>query len=233
MRKTVLALCGVAALMLAGCTSASNQSAGLAKALPALPANPDPTKRYCKVWVPPKTRMVPKLVQTCGSSMKTECITVMETQAKEVMVRGPIEREVDPCRRQCTDTLVQAKPGGYRWECDGDCWQYKYRAPEYKWCSKTVEEDKVRYCYTHPAEYETVVETRPVKRQRQTYVPPKYEVKWVEEVYEPGRWEWQATEACGPSKDCRTWSDKHVYKSDCGGCPKPAPALDCGCPKTN
>lgn len=233
MRKTVLALCALGVFVLAGCTSAANSGTGLAKALPDLPVNPDPSKRYCKVWVPAKTRMVPKLVQTCGSSMKEECITVNQTRAREVMVQGPIERPVDPCRQRCTDTLVQTKPGGYRWECDDECWQYRHRAPEYKWCSKTVEENKVSYCYTHPPKYETVVETRPVTRTRNTYVPPQYETQWVEEVYEPGHWEWKATPSCGPSKDCRTWSKKHVYKSDCGGCPPPAPALDCGCARTN
>ena len=233
MRKTVLALVAVAAFVLAGCSATSNTGAGLARALPDLPDNPDPSKRYCKVWVEPKTRMVPKLVKTCEGGTKTECITVMKTTAREVMVEGPIERPVDPCRQTCTDTLVQCKPGGYRWECDGECWQYRYRKPEYKWCSKTVEEKKINYCYTHPPKYETVVETVPVKRNRQSYVPPKYEVQWVEEVYEPGRWEWRATESCGPGKDCREWSGKHVYESKCGGCPPPAKALDCSCPRTN
>ncbi len=233
MRMTALALCcAIGVLVLGGCTSAGTNS-GLAQALPDLPDNPDPTKRYCKVWVPPKTRMVPKLVQVCGGRMETENITVMKTTARDVMVEGPIERPVDPCRQRCTDTLVQVKPGGYRWECDGDCWQYRYRAPEYKWCSKTVEEKKVKYCYTHPPKYETVVETTPVKRCRQKYVPPQYETKWVEEVYEQGRWEWRATTKCDPAPDCREWSPKHVYESKCGGCPKPAPALDCSCPRSN
>lgn len=233
MRKTVLALGAIAAFVLAGCTASSNSGAGLRAALPDLPDNPDPTKRYCKVWVPPKTRMVPKLVQKCGSTMKEECITVMQTTAREEMVQPAIERKVDPCRQTCTDTLVQCKPGGYRWECDGECWQYKYRPPEYKWCSKTVQENKIDYCYTHPPVYETVVETRPVQRKRQTYCPPKYDVQWVEEVYEPGRWEWRATTKCDEPKDCRPWSKKHVYSSQCGGCPPPSPALDCSCPRTN
>ncbi len=235
MRKTALALVVLSALVLAGCVSGSGaRGTSLARDLPRLPDNPDPTKKYCKVWVPAKTRMVPKLVKVCGSSMKTETVKVMKTTARDVMVEGPQERQVDPCCPTCTDTLVQAKPGGYRWECDGECWQYKYRAPEYKWCSKTVKEKKIAYCYTTPAKYETVVETRQVCRPRQTYVPPKYETKWVEEVYEPGHWEWRAGQSCGTgNNDCRTWSPKHVYESDCGGCPKPAKALDCGCPTTN
>ncbi|MDA1196029.1 MAG: hypothetical protein O2894_12725 [Planctomycetota bacterium] len=232
MRTSMLVLAALVASALTGCTSAGTQN-GIAQALPSLPANPDPSKRYCKVWVPAKTRMVPKLVQTCGSSMKSEPVTVMQTSAREVMVKGPVEHPVDPCCQTCTDTLVQAKPGGYRWECDGGCWQYKYRPAEYKWCSKTVQEDKVRFCYTHPAEYETVVETRPVTRCRKTYVPPQYDVKYVEEVYEAGYWEWRATEKCGPTTDCRDWSGKHVYESECGGCPRPSPALDCSCPRSN
>ena len=233
MRKTVLALGAIAAFVLAGCTSANSHQAGMARALPQLPANPDPSKKYCKVWVPPKTRMVPKLVKTCEGGMKEECITVMKTSMRDVMVEGPIERPVEPCRNQCTDTLVQCKPGGYRWECDGECWQYVYRAPEYKWCNKVVEENKVNFCYTHPPKYETVVETVPVQRKRQTYVPAQYEVKWVEEVYEPGRWEWRAGESCGEPQDMRKWGAKHVYETECGGCPKPSPALDCSCPRTN
>ena len=55
MRMTALALCcAIGVLVLGGCQSASTNN-GIAQALPHLPDNPDPTKRYCKVWVPPKS----------------------------------------------------------------------------------------------------------------------------------------------------------------------------------
>jgi hypothetical protein len=238
MRTTALALLVVLGAALVGCRS-SGPDGQFARALPGdLPPSPRPGVRYCKVWVPATWRRVPHLVQATQGGMKNESITVMKTTAHEVMVQGPQKHTVDQCKPSCTTTLVETKPGGYHWEKDASgCWTYVYRHPEYRWCEKTVREQDVKFCYTTPPKFETVVETRPVKRCRQTYVPPKYDVVYKKEIYEPGHWEWRATSACGrapqATRDGRAWSDKLPIKRRCPPCAKPAPALDCGCPRTN
>ena len=234
MRTIALALLVAGAAALAGCQGSGGQ---YARALPGdLPASPEPGQRYCKVWVPPQYRTVPKLVKASGPSMKTETITVLKTTANEVMVQGPEEHNVSQGAHTCNSTLVQTKPGGYHWEKDSaGCWQYKHRLPEYQWCDKTVQEDGVKFCYTTPPKYETVVETRPVQTCRQSYVPPKYEVRYEQELYKPGHWEWRSQKACGsmPTQDTRAWSSEQLVKERCVRPAPAAPALDCGCPRSN
>ena len=226
----------VGAVVLAGCSAgrANLQSQhfdyGTAAVLPPdLPENPEPCMKYCKKWVEPTYRMVPKLVQ-CGCA--TERVieeTVMETRAREVCVKPRRCDTYERCGQTCDQELVQIKPGGFRWVgnagCDckgGDCWQYCEQCPEYKWCNKRVEENGIRYCVEQPPEYKTVVETVPVKRKRVEFVPPKYEIKYVRELYQPGHHEWVGT--CDPScsLDRRKWSK-----------PFKGTALTCDCPTTN
>jgi hypothetical protein len=199
-----------------------------------LPANPDPTKKYCKVWVPATYRKVPKLVQCAPGCEKSVDVTVMETTAREVLVRPCSRKCATTCGTTCNEALVQVKPGGYRWEDCGGCWQYKYRPPQYKWCHKTVKEDGIGYCLETPAEYETVVETRPVRKTRTEYVPPKYRVAYVNEVFTPGHYEWRAEGECACTPDRRRWSTPRLQSKTTTGCPpRPKVALDCGCPPIN
>lgn len=237
MRTIALALVAAAAIALGGCSSTCEGGpcgVGVERALTAdLPANPQPDTKYCKVWVPPTYRKVPVLRQATRGGVVCEDVTVMETHAEEVMVKPPVRRTVTACDEQCEKTLVMVKPGGYRWEKDGECcWQYKYRAPEYKWCEKTRQEEGIQFCYEHPAKYETVVTSKPVQRARRKYIPPKYEVEWVEREFTPGRWEWKTTRACEPTKDRRKFKTYELENHCRKACPPPK-ALDCGCPRTN
>ncbi len=237
MRTIALALMTVAAIALTGCSSTCDGGPcgpGVERALTAdLPPNPAPGAKYCKVWVPPTYRKVPRLVQTRSGGVACEDITVMRTTAEEVMVKPPVRRTVTGCDTQCEKTLVMVKPGGYRWEKDGDCcWQRKYRAPEYKWCEKTRQEEGIQFCYEHPAEYKTVVTTKPVTRARRKYIPPTYKTEWVKEEFTPGRWEWRATKACNDLPDRRELKT-YELENDCRPACPPKKALDCGCPSTN
>lgn len=230
-RGVLLALLCMLVIGLGGCAS---QSAGIeqTRSLPTdLPPNPDPTKKYCKVWVPPTYRKVPKLVQCDGGYTTQEEVVVNRTTAHEVMVKPAEQRRNQTCGTDCEDSLVQVKPGGYRWEHDGTCWQYKYRCPEYKWCKRKVQEEGIKYCYDIPAEYETVATTQQVKQMRDVYVPAKFKTIWVDEVWEPGRWEWRAHDAPGCTPDRRQWGPPQNMGRQCA--PRRAPALDCGCPTTN
>jgi len=223
-----------AAIALTGCAANTERVTGTAWGVPQdLPANPAPGKRYCKVFVPPTYRMVPKLCKVDAGGMKTEQITVMKTTAKEVCVRPSETRTVRGCDSRCEKTAVQVKPGGYRWEKDcKDCWQYKYRPPAYKWCDKTVQEEGIKFCYQTPPEFKTVVTTKPVCRERKSYVPPQYKVTWVKEEFTPGHCEWLAKDGCGKTCDRRGAKNYTMKRVRSRSCPAPK-ALDCGCPTTN
>jgi hypothetical protein len=232
LRWALLALlCGSVAA-LAGC---SHGSSGLeqTRSLPTdLPCNPDPTKKYCKVWVEPVYRKVPKVVMAAAPSTTKEEVLINRTTAYEVQTKPAEVRRGQTCGTDCDDNLVMVKPGGYRWEHDGTCWQYKYRCPEYKWCKKKVQEDGIKYCYEIPAEYETVAKTEQVTELRDRYVPAQYKTVWVDEVFEPGHWEWRAHDAAGCTPDRREWRGPTNVGRTCAPRAK-ARALDCGCPTTN
>ncbi|MDJ0521843.1 MAG: hypothetical protein QNJ90_07185 [Planctomycetota bacterium] len=238
MRTLALVFVAVTAIALAGCSGSRCEGEGCGvdqvRALnPDLPANPSPDTKYCKVWVPPTYRKVPVMRQVSKGGVECENVTVMRTEAKEVMVAPPVRRTVTACDEQCEKTLVMVKPGGYRWEKDGDCcWQYRYRSPEYKWCEKTRKEEGIEFCYEHPPEYKTVVTSKPVQRARYNYVPPKYEVEWVKQEFTPGRWEWKAEKVCKPTEDKREFRS-YTLKNECKPKCPPKKALDCGCPSTN
>lgn len=220
---------------LAGCQTAARErglpphfeSRNMMGSLPLdLPEHPDPCVQYCKEWVPPTYRMVPTLVQKdCGD---TQCVTetVFETTACEVLVKPRTGRKFEKCGTSCEEELVQVKPGGFRWVRGGDdckeCWQYCDAPPEYKWCSRKVEEDGIRYCVEDPPEYKTVVKTVPVQRTRTEYRPPRFEIEYVRELYQPGHHEWVPRCQKGCIEDPRKFAPAMS-----GG------ALDCGCPSTN
>ena len=232
LRMALLALLCVSVVGLGGC-STRRVPVEQSRNLPGdLPANPDPTKKYCKVWVPPVYRKVPKVVVAEAGYMDQEQVLVNRTTAYEVQTKPAELRRGQTCGTDCDDNLVMVKPGGYRWEHDGTCWQHKYRCPEYKWCKKKVQEDGIKYCYEIPAEYETVASTEQVERTRDRYVPAKYKTIWVEEVWQPGRWEWRSHYACGCTPDRRPWRGPVNVGRQCAPRAKSA-ALDCGCPSTN
>jgi len=233
LRGALLALLGIALVGLGGCASGQGrltQTSGLPR---DLPANPDPTKKYCKVWVEPTYRKVPKLVTATAASVVVEPVTYNRTTAYEVQVKPAEARRGTTCGTDCDDNLVMVKPGGYRWEHDGTCWQYKYRCPEYKWCKKNVREEGIDYCYEIPAEYETVAATERVTKMRDRYVPATYKTVWVEEVFTPGHWEWRAQQACGSVPDQREWRGPENVGRDCRPCAPKTRALAAGCPTTN
>jgi hypothetical protein len=234
LRFALLALLCVSVTGLVGCTNGWSGAGGARTgAMPAdLPAIPDPTKKYCKVWVPPVYRKVPKVVVCAPASMRTEEIVVNRTSAYEVMTKPAELRNGQTCGTDCEDSLVMVKPGGYRWETDGTCYQYKYRCPDYKWCAKKVQEDGIKYCYEIPAEYETVASTEQVTKLRDCYVPATYKTVWVEQVYTPGHWEWQSHAASECVPDGRQWRGPTNMGRSCAPAPKPA-ALDCGCARSN
>ena len=62
----------------------------------------------------------------------------------------------------------------------------------------------------------------PVRRTRTEYVPPRYEVKYVRELYKPSETVWVPRCEGGCMVDARKWSPV-----------MPGGALDCGCPSTN
>ncbi len=233
----LLGLLVVTAGGLAGCqgTGYAKQCQGTLGSLPPdLPASPDPTKKYCKVWVPPTYRNVPKLVKCAPGCTTTEDVKIMQTRAYDVLVEPGRGKCATTCGTTCEESLVQVKPGGYRWEDCGGCWQYKWRPPQYKWCQRKVRDEGIDYCFETPAKYKTVVETRPVVKQRTKYVPPKYRISYAKEIYKPGHYEWRAEGECACTPDRRKWSTPRVQAKKCGGCPpRPRVALDCGCPPIN
>jgi hypothetical protein len=191
--------------VLAGCSSGSG---GCGRSLPLdLPADPDPCLKYCRVWVPPVYRDVPRLVQKCPGTVRKTDEVGYETRYREVMVKPPREHGVCVDGKTCDSTIVQVSPGGWQWQGAGDCWKYCWVPPCYKRCEKVVQEDRICYCVDEPAEFKTVAETVPVGRCREEYVPAQYEVVWVKELYQPGHYEWVASMEC----DC----------DSCGPCPPP------------
>lgn len=232
LRWALLALLCVSVAGLAGCASRNAGIQDTMRAPSDLPTNPDPTKKYCKVWVPPVYRKVPKVVVAEAGYTTEEPILVNRTTAYEVETKPAELRRGQTCGTDCEDSLVMVKPGGYRWQHDGTCWQYKYQCPEYKWCAKKVQEDGIKYCYEIPAEYETVAKTEQVTKMQPRYVPAKYKTVWVEEVWKPGRWEWRSHAAADCTPDSRRWQGPVNMGRKCAP-PPAAPALDCGCARTN
>jgi hypothetical protein len=163
-----------------------------------LPKDPDPCLKYCKTWVPPVYRDVPSLEMTPG------CLHSVD---RKVMKTCFVEREVKPreCNYltkencPCDATAVEVCAGGWKWQEVGcDCWKYCYQPPSYKWCPKTVTEEKICYCAETPPEYETVAVHCPSTTCDVKYVPPTYNVVWNRECYRPGHYVWvPQDDACG------------------------------------
>jgi hypothetical protein len=165
--------------------------------------------KYCKVWVPPVYRKVPRLERVCGGPRRTEK-TVIETCFVTECTKGQRYGCTTPSC-DCDEVAVQVCPGGYRWQqADDGCWRYCACEPRYKWCKKQVHEDGITYCGEIPPEYHTV----PVRTEKRVcdtvYEPSSWTTVWCDECYQPGHWEW-------------------VSKYDCSA---PAPSCDCCAPRT-
>ncbi len=190
------------AFVLAGCQSSGVGCGDCAGALPPtnLPPSPDPCATYCKEYVAPVTRKVPKLVKLASCGWKESQVCVHEVSYDDVVTKpATCGCAKKTCGTTCNESLVMIKPGGYRWLQNQDgCWKYEYCKPEYKWCERTTKEEGIEYCYDTPAEYETVARTRKVMKTRREYVPAKYGIKYVDEVYQPGHYRWRASVDCSP-----------------------------------
>ncbi len=206
-------------LFLAGCATSTQR--GTARALPQdLPRNPDPCMEYCKEWVPPLSRKVPKLVKCAPGGVKESTYTVMETEYEDVLVKPRQFGCRTGCGTSCEEQLVETKPGGYRWvQTTGGCWKYEYCPPAFKWCTRTVKEEGVDYCVETPPEYKTVARSKPVVKTRRQYVPPKYEIRYVDQQYVPGHYRWKASQAgSGSSCGCRPAGKKTKILETCERC---------------
>jgi hypothetical protein len=163
-----------------------------------LPSDPAPCLKYCRVWVPPVYRDVPRLTPVCGGPRQVEK-HVTETCFKTVCKPGQKYGCTTPSC-DCEEVAVQVCPGGYRWQqVEGGCWRYCETKPTFKWCKKQIHEDGIDYCVDEPPEYEVVA----VKTERRicdtVYEPPTYKTTWCKELYTPGRWEWVLKNDCSPA----------------------------------
>ena len=147
----VLAAC--ATLFLGGCTTNWKTSPqGLGRGLPNdLPDNPDLCATYCKEWVPPVYRKVPVLKQCAPGRIVDVPYTARRTVVENVQIRPRCVANRAGCGTSCEESLVQVKPGGYRWgQTDSGCWKNEYCCPEYKWCNRVVSEEGIEYCVERP-----------------------------------------------------------------------------------
>jgi hypothetical protein len=197
--------CGSATSCDMACAPCRGACGGCGPAAPPsdLPKDPALCMKYCRVWVPPVYRDVPRLTPVCGNPCRTEKL-VTETCFRTVCTPGKCYGCTTP-ERDCEAVAVQVCPGGYRWqEVEGGCWRYCECKPSYKWCKKQVHEDGIDYCMNEPPEYRTEV----VKTDRRVcdvvYEPPTYKTTWCKECYTPGHWEWRLEHACDPCppKEC-------------------------------
>jgi hypothetical protein len=164
---------------------------------PDLPADPEPCARYCRVWVPPVYRKVPKLCQVSPECYRCEPETVQRIRFREVCVK-PCEQVA--CRtpdRRCEEAAVQVTPGGWRWKQDEcGCWKYCYEPPCYQWCNKVVTEEGIDYCVERPPEYRTEAWWEDETCTRMRRIPPRYKIVYEEECYRPGYWQWVVQDSC-------------------------------------
>lgn len=209
-------IAGFGLLLLTGCSNLRTGSGSSVGTLPGdLPPNPDPCMSYCKEWVPPVMRKVPKLVKCRPGTVKETPYTVMETSYDDVLVSPRTCDCRTGCGTTCEEQLVEQKPGGYRWvQTAGGCWKYEYCAPKFKWCKRTIREEGVDYCVETPPEYKTVARSRAVQKTRRQYVPPQYEIRYVEQEYSPGHYRWVSSPSKGPAScGCRPSKTNKILES--------------------
>jgi hypothetical protein len=185
---------------------------------PSLPDDPEPCAQYCKCWVPAKCREVPKLCMVCPGHTRCDPVCVNKTVYCDECVKPRTCRPICIPGSKCDETIVQTSAGGYRWIRECNCWKYCYVPPCFQYCNKSVTENGVRYCSEEPPVYRTTARTCPRIEYRTTYVPPRYEVRWVKEVYDPAHWEWQRSRACC---DCICPCDHPEIPKTTTVCPPP------------
>jgi len=157
----------------------------------------------------------------------TRTETICRTHVKDVCVKPRAQKVCRTPDLRCDQTVVQTKPGGYRWkQTPNGCWKYCYEPPCYQWCNKVVTKKGIEYCTETPPEYKAVAWTEPVQVSRQTCTPAKYKVAWRKELYTPGHWEWQPSQACGDC-ECPTVCPKIPVKR------RPCAPRVAGAPSTN
>jgi len=191
---------------------------------PDLPPDPEPGTTYCKEWVEPVYRDVPRLAMVRPPCTTTVPETVCRLRFEDVCVKPSTCR---PCRtpdKACEMAVVQTKPGGYVWKQDGaGCWKYCYEQPCYQWCDKRVTEEGIEYCVEDPPEYRTVAYREETTEARQVCVPGEYAVEWCREVYIPGHWVWKATKDCGPCDVTAPCPEMPRIERPCSGVAAGAP----------
>lgn len=192
-----------------GCSS---HGCGCGPAAPPsdLPKDPAPCMKYCKVWVPPVYRDVPRLTCQCGHACPVEK-EVTETCFRTVCTPGKCYGCTTP-DRDCEAVAVQVCPGGYRWqEVEGGCWRYCESKPSYKWCKKQVHEDGIEYCSNEPPQYHTEVVKTDKRVCDVTYEPSSYKTTWCKECYTPGHWEWVMKYDCDPCPPKEACCEPYTY----------------------
>ena len=199
-RLLVAGLLAIGLGLLVGCSAAG----GGVATLPAdLPPNPEPGVDYCRVWVPPVTRKVPRLVMVKGPCTREVPVEGTEIRWREECIKPREVKHLCTPGSRCEQAVVQTTPGGYRWRQQPDgCWKYVYEQPCYEWCNKVVTEDGIEYCAEVPPEYEIVAERERVVRTRTEYIPAQYDVVWEEEVYQEGYWAWKPKPTCSEEGAC-------------------------------
>ncbi|MCC7140259.1 MAG: hypothetical protein IT460_17700 [Planctomycetes bacterium] len=195
--RLLVAATAVATLVLSACASSS----GRRPSAPPFPTDPDVDATYCRVWVPPTYREVPRLVECAPCRVEHEKAFRRELTFKEVCTPGSYETKCTPCRTR-TEVEVQATPGRTDWakvDCGcgtGECYRPVEVPPTTCSCEKTVTEKGVSYCAFHAPTYDVVMKEKRVCVDRPVHVPAEYRVVWEKQEFEPGRWEWHKRTDC-------------------------------------
>lgn len=200
LRLAVVVAAAVATLSLAACAGSPARSSGR-PAPPPFPTDPDVDASYCRVWVPPTYREVPRLVECAPSRCDSEKVWRRELTFSEVCTPGSYETKTTPCRTR-TEMEVQATPGRTEWatvDCGcapGECFHPVRVPPTTCTCEKTVTEKGVSYCAFTPPTYDVAMKEKRVCVERPVYHPAEYRVVWEKQEFEAGRWEWRKRTDC-------------------------------------
>ena len=161
------------------------------------PVGADDCSVYCRVWVPPTYRCVPDVVQCKPGHVDRDIICTQKVEFQEVCRPGCYEPKRSPCRCHKEEAYVQCSKGSDRWvpttcgcSCQ-DCYRHERIPPSYKLCEKTVTDKGVEYCAYHPPEYDVVPKVKRVKECVDVYKPAEFAVRWKQELFQEGRWEWR------------------------------------------
>ena len=157
----------------AGCSSGrSTESSRI-----PFPVGVDDCSVYCRVWVPPTYRDVPKVVCCKPGRLEREVVCAKKVEFDEVCRPGSYVKKCLPCRCHTEEAYVPDCPGSHKWvpttcgcTCE-DCFRYERTPPTYKLCEKTVTDKGVEYCAYHEPEYDVVACAKTVKECVDVYKP--------------------------------------------------------------